>query len=165
MKQLRFVTDGMLGKLTRWLRILGHDVEYANAVDDRELILKAKKEERVLLTRDLELYKQAVAKGAEAFLIENPNQTANLASLAKRFKFKLEVNVETSRCPRCNGTIRVVSKKEIIDKIPPTTSSNYNEFWQCKRCGQIYWHGAHWNRIDKTLDEARETLEAGKADS
>jgi uncharacterized protein with PIN domain len=134
-------------------------------MDDKELIQKAEKEERVLLTRDLELYKQAVAKGAEAFLIENPNQAANLASLARRFKFKLEVNVETSRCPRCNGAIRVVLKTEIIDKIPPTTFSSYDEFWQCEKCGQIYWHGAHWNRIDKTLDEARKTLDTQKADS
>ena len=165
MKQPKFITDGMLGKLTRWLRILGFDVEYTSSMDDKELIQKARKEERVLLTRDLELYKQAIVKGAEAFLIESPNQTANLASLAKRFKFKLEVNVKTSRCPKCNGTITTVQKTEISDKIPPTTSSNYDEFWQCKKCSQIYWHGAHWNRIDKTLDEAREALETHKADS
>jgi hypothetical protein len=155
---LKFITDGMLGKLTRWLRILGHDVEYIGGVDDKELIQRAKKEERVLLTRDLELYRHAVAKGAEAFLTENPNQTANLASLAQRFKFELEVNVETSRCPKCNGTIITVSKTQIADKIPPTTFSNYDEFWQCNKCSQIYWHGAHWNRIEKTLNEAKKNL-------
>ena len=155
----------MLGKLTRWLRILGHDVEYTGSMDDKELMHKAKKEDRVLLTRDVELYKQAIAKGAEAFLIEDPNQTANLASLAKRFKIKLEVNVKISRCPKCNGTIRTVSKTEIADKIPLTTSSNYSEFWQCQQCAQVYWRGAHWNRIEKTLDEARKALAAHKADS
>jgi uncharacterized protein with PIN domain len=165
MKQLKFITDGMLGKLTRWLRILGHDVEYTGSMDDKELMQKAKKEDRVLLTRDVELFKQAIAKGAEAFLIEDPNQTANLASLAKRFKIKLEVNVKISRCPKCNGTIRTVSKSEIADKIPLTTSSNYNEFWQCQQCAQVYWRGAHWNRIQKTLDEARKALAAHKADS
>ena len=165
MKQPKFITDGMLGKLTRWLRILGHDVEYTSSMDDKELMQKAKKEDRVLLTRDGELYKQAIAKGAEAFLIENPNQTANLASLAKRFKVKLEVDVKISRCPKCNGTIRTVSKTEIADKIPLTTSSNYNEFWQCQQCAQVYWRGAHWNRIEKTLDDARKTLVAHQADS
>jgi uncharacterized protein with PIN domain len=165
MKQPKFITDGMLGKLTRWLRILGHDVEYTGSMDDKELIQKAKKEDRVLLTRDVELYKQAVTKGAEAFLIEDPNQTANLASLAKRFKLRLEVNVKISRCPKCNGTIRTVSKTEIVDKIPATTSSNYNNFWQCEQCGQVYWRGAHWNRIEKTLKDARKTLAAQKADS
>ena len=165
MKQLKFITDGMLGKLTRWLRILGHDVEYTGSMDDKELIQEAKKESRVLLTRDVELYRQAIAKGAEAFLIEDPKQTANLASLAKRFKLKLEVNVKISHCPKCNGTIRIASKTEIADRIPVTTSSNYDEFWQCQQCGQAYWRGAHWNRIERTLEEARKALAAHKADS
>ncbi len=152
---MRFLTDGMLGKLTRWLRMLGHDVEYTDSMDDKELIKKAKKENRVLLTRDLELYKQTITKGADAFLVESPDQTANLAGLAKRFRFPLEVDVRVSRCPKCNGRIKTVSKTSISNKIPSTTSSNYNKFWQCQNCGQIYWRGAHWKRIDKTLDEAK----------
>ncbi len=155
---MKFVTDGMLGKLTRWLRILGHDVEYTGSMNDQDLIRKAKKERRILLTRDVELFRQAIAKRAEAYLIENPNQTANLASLAKRFKFKLEVDVTASRCPKCNGRIKVASKSKISKSIPATTSSNYDKFWQCQNCGQIYWHGAHWQRIDITLEEARKTL-------
>ena len=162
---MKFVADGMLGKLTRWLRILGYDVEYTGSMDDKELIQKAKKENRILLTRDVELYRQAIARGAEAFLVEDPNQTANLASLAKRFKIKLEVSVEFSRCPKCNGAIRTISKTDVADKIPVTTSSNYNEFWQCLQCGQVYWRGAHWNRIEETLNEARKALTAHKAGS
>ncbi len=160
MKELKFVTDGMLGKLTRWLRMLGHDVEYTGSMSDKELIQKAKEEKRILLTRDVELYKQAMVRGAEAFLTESPNQTANLANLAKRFEFKLEVDVKVSRCPRCNSRIKSVSKASITDKIPASTSSNYNKFWQCKGCGQVYWRGAHWKRIDKTLKEAKRQLSA-----
>jgi len=156
---LKFLTDGMLGKLTRWLRMLGHDVEYAGSMNDRALIEKAKKESRTLLTRDLELYQQAIARGAEAFLTESPNQTANLAKIAKRFKFQLEIDVEVSRCPKCNTRIKSVSKASVIDKIPKTTSSNYNEFWECPGCGQVYWRGAHWVRIEKTLREAKMRLQ------
>lgn len=160
MRELTFLTDGMLGKLTRWLRMLGHDVEYAGSSDDKELVKNAKKESRILLTRDVELYRQAVAKGAEAFLIEKPNQTANLASLAKRFNFKLEVDMDASRCPKCNSKIKAVSKANIADKIPSSTSSNYEKFWQCQGCGQVYWRGAHWKRIDKTLEEAKHAVTA-----
>ena len=157
MRELKFLTDGMLGKLTRWLRMLGHDVEYIGSVDDKELIMKGKEEKRIILTRDVELYKQATAKGAEAFLIETPDQTANLAILAKRFHFKLDINMETSRCPKCNSKIKAVCKGNITDKIPLSTSSNYNEFWQCQGCGQVYWRGTHWKKIEKTLEQARET--------
>jgi uncharacterized protein with PIN domain len=155
---MRFLADGMLGKLTRWLRILGHDVEYTGSMNDQELIKKAKKERRILLTRDVELFKQAAAKGAAAYLIENPNQTANLASLAKRFKFRLEVDAKASRCPKCNGKIYATSKSRILKTIPAATSSNYDEFWQCQNCGQIYWHGTHWQKIDTALYEARKAL-------
>lgn len=160
MRELKFLTDGMLGKLTRWLRMLGLDVEYTGSMDDRELIQKAKKENRILLTRDVELYRQAAAKSAEAFLIENPNQTASLANLAKRFNFKLEVSMDASRCPKCNSKIKVVSKADVASKIPSSTSSNYDEFWQCQGCGQVYWRGAHWKRIDKTLEEAKKVATA-----
>lgn len=138
--------------------MLGHDVEYTGSMGDKELIQKAKKENRILLTRDLELYQQAIGRSAEAFLIESPNQTANLSQLAKRFKFKLEIDVRASRCPKCNSRIKVVSKGIVADKVPETTSANYDEFWQCQGCGQVYWRGAHWKRIDKTLEEARKAM-------
>lgn len=160
MRELKFLTDGMLGKLTRWLRMLGLDVEYTGSMDDKELIQKAKKENRILLTRDVELYRQVAAKSVEAFLIENPNQTASLANLAKRFNFKLEVSMDASRCPKCNSKIKVVSKADVASKIPSSTSSNYDEFWQCQGCGQVYWRGAHWKRIDKTLEEAKKAATA-----
>jgi uncharacterized protein with PIN domain len=137
--------------------MLGQDVVYTGSMDDKELIQKAKKEQRVLLTRDLELFQQAIGKGAEAFLIESPNQTASLAKLAERFKFKLEIDIEASRCPKCNTSIKSVSKNDVIDKVPESTASHYNEFWQCPNCGQIYWRGAHWKRIEKTLAEAKKT--------
>jgi len=157
---LRFVTDGMLGKLTRWLRMLGQDVEYMGSMDDKELIQKAEKESRVLLTRDLELYQQATARGVDAFLVEGSTEAQKLANLAKRFKFGLEINVEISRCPKCNTRIKPIPKEKILEKIPKTTASNYDEFWLCPGCSQVYWRGAHWKRIEKTLKEAKLTLEA-----
>jgi len=159
-KGLKFITDGMLGKLTRWLRMLGQDVVYTGSMDDKELIQKAKKEKRILLTRDLELYQQAIGRGAEAFLVEGKTEAEKLANLAKRFGFKLEIDVEVSRCPKCNTRIKPVSKTDVVNKIPKTTSSYYNEFWVCPGCQQVYWRGAHWKKIEKTLAEARKTLES-----
>ena len=149
----------MLGKLTRWLRMLGHDVVYTGSMDDKELIQKAKKEQRILLTQDLELYQQAIGRGAEASLVEGKTEAEKLANLAKRFGFKLEIDVKVSRCPKCNTRIKPISKTDIINKIPKTTSSYYNEFWECPKCEQIYWQGAHWTKIRKTLKKAKENLE------
>jgi hypothetical protein len=139
--------------------MLGQDVEYTGSMADKALIQKAKKTNRVLLTRDLQLFQRAIAQGAEAFLVESTNEAENLANLAKRFRFKLEIDLKTSRCPKCNTQIRSVRKGSVIDRIPETTSTYYNEFWECPGCKQVYWQGAHWRRIEKTLREARKALE------
>jgi len=149
----------MLGKLTRWLRMLGHDVEYSKSLDDDQLIAMAKEERRVLLTRDLKLYQRGISRGADAFLVEGKTEDEKLAELAKRFNLELEIDVATSYCPKCNTRIESILKDEIVDDIPKTTYAYYNEFWKCPKCGQIYWQGAHWKRIEATLKKAKETLE------
>jgi uncharacterized protein len=155
---LRFITDGMLGKLTRWLRMLGHDVNYFRSADDEKLAEMAKQEKRVLLTRDRNLYERAVSLGAEAVLVEATDEAHKLADLAGRFGFKLEIDLSVSRCPKCNAAIEAVSKGEVLDRIPEATSIYYDDFWRCPGCGKVYWQGAHWERIEKTLEEAKSLL-------
>lgn len=155
---MRFVADGMLGKLTRWLRMLGHDVEYSSSFDDGELISVARSENRVLLTRDVKLYRKAATEGVEAFLVEGKTEYEKLAELARRYGFKLEIDVPDSRCPKCNSRIRPVRKEEVMERIPESTSKHYDEFWECQNCGKIYWQGSHWKRINKTLSQAKQVL-------
>ena len=156
---MKFIADGMLGKLTRWLRMLGQDVQYSNKLDDDELIVMAKKEHRILLTRDMELYQRAVAKGVDAFYIEGQTEAAKLAELAKRFDIPLEIDLKRSRCPRCNTKIRPTPKEKLAGKVEKNTFIYYDEFWKCPKCGHIYWQGAHWGRIRATLEEAKKFRE------
>jgi uncharacterized protein with PIN domain len=153
------VTDGMLGKLTRWLRMLGHDVEYSRSLEDEELIERAKAEQRVLLTRDRGLYQRAMTMGLAAFLVECSTEANKLAELARRFNISLELDVAVSRCPKCNSRIRTVSKEDVLNSIPAGTATYYDEFWRCPGCGQIYWQGSHWKRIEETLKDAEESLQ------
>lgn len=155
---MKFIADGMLGKLTRWLRMLGHNVKYSNKLDDSQLITMAKKERRILLTRDLALYQQATAKGVQAFYMEGQTEAEQLAKLAQKFGINLDIDMATSMCPKCNTRVKPLPKEKVADKVEKTTFSYYNEFWQCPKCGQIYWQGAHWTRIRKTLGTAKESL-------
>ena len=155
---MKFLADGMLGKLTRWLRMLGHDVKYSNMLDDDELSAIAKKERRILLTKDLELYQRATAKGIKAFYVAGETEAARLAELAKWFGFSLVIDLKNSRCPKCNTKLRAVPKEKVAGKVEKNTFNHYSNFWNCPRCGQIYWQGAHWNRIDATLKAAGEKL-------
>jgi uncharacterized protein with PIN domain len=157
---MKFIADGMLGKLTRWLRMLGQDVEYFKSLNDEQLIKTAKAENRVLLTRDLKLYQLARKRGVDTTLVKGAMEAEKLAGLARRFEFKLEIDVAVSRCPKCNSSIRAVSKEKILDSVPEATSTYYDEFWECPGCGQVYWRGSHWKRIEKTLKEARQALKS-----
>lgn len=155
---LRFIADGMLGKLSRWLRMLGHDVHYYRDSDDKMLLEMAKSEKRVLLTCDLELYQKAKNKAIAAVFVEGSDETAKLADLAKLYGFNLEIDLRISRCPKCNGLIKVVSKEDVINQLPDLTALYYHKFWKCPECNQIYWQGAHWKKIKKTLKEATSIL-------
>jgi uncharacterized protein with PIN domain len=154
-KTLKFISDGMLGKLTRWLRLLGHNVKYSNKLDDAQLIMIAKKERRILLTRDFELYHQATAKGVDTFYLEGKTEEEKLAELAERFNIRLDIDMTSSRCPKCNTIVNLVPKERVTNKVEKSTFAHYDEFWQCPKCGQIYWQGAHWKRIRKTLQKAK----------
>jgi len=155
---VKFIADGMLGKLTRWLRMLGHDVTYSNTLNDVELIVMAKKERRILLTKDLELYQRATAKGIDAFYVEGRTEAERLAELAKRFDISLVIDLKNSRCPRCNTKLRSTPKEKLAGKVERNTFAYYDDFWKCPKCGHIYWQGAHWGRIHATLEEAEENL-------
>ncbi len=155
---MKFIADCMLGKLTRWLRMLGQDVKYSSSLNDKQLIEVAKRESRFLLTRDFELYQQASMQEVDSFLVEGKTEAEKLAGLAKRFSLRLEIDVTVSRCPKCNTRIRPIPKEEVTSRVLKATFSNYDEFWECSSCGQIYWQGAHWKRIERTLGKARELV-------
>jgi uncharacterized protein with PIN domain len=152
---VKFVADGMLGSLARWLRMMGHDVEFPAILDDDKLMVLAKKENRILLTRDLELYKRSAARGIDVFYVEGKTEAERLAALAKRFGIELEIDLSVSRCPKCNTPIHEVPKEKIAGKVEENTFAHYDEFWECPKCGKVYWQGSHWPKIRETLEEAK----------
>lgn len=155
---MKFIADGMLGSLVRWLRMMGHDVEYLHGLDDDKLLALARNEERVLLTRDLELYKRSTAKGIDVFYVEGKTEAERLAAIAERFGIALEIDLKTSRCAKCNTMIQAVPKMHVADRVEKNTYAHYDEFWECPHCKKVYWQGAHWPKIHDTLEEAKKQV-------
>jgi len=154
---MKFLIDGMLGKLAKWLRLLGYDVEYLNNASDKQLVEAARKGNKILLTSDIQLYRLATARGIDTYLVEGKTEAEKLARVSKRFEIKLDVNPRTSRCTTCNSPLNPVSKQEIKGQVPERTLKAYAEFWRCSnpKCGKIYWSGRQWQNIIETLEEAR----------
>jgi uncharacterized protein with PIN domain len=95
-----------------------------------------------------------------AFFVESIDDVLNLAVLARKFGFGLEIDLRFSRCPKCNGALEAVSKEGVVDEIPDGTGACYDCFWRCVDCGQLYWQGAHWKKIQSTLKKANSMLHA-----
>ncbi|HLN89848.1 MAG TPA: Mut7-C RNAse domain-containing protein [Candidatus Binatia bacterium] len=156
---MKFLADGMLGKLTRWLRMLGQDVLYSVQLGDSELLELAKKENRILLTKDFELYKRATSRGLDTYYVEGKTESERLAEVSKRYNLQLTINMDESHCPICNTKLNSVPKEQLQSELEKNTFTYYDKFWKCPNCGQIYWQGAHWKQINNTLIQAHAQIE------
>ena len=96
-----------------------------------------------------------MAAGINAHRLKGNSPAESLAELSIKLGIDLEVNLEKSRCSKCNSPIQRAEKQSVINKVEPNTLKYYEEFWECPKCGQVYWQGAHWSRIRAILDEAK----------
>ncbi len=147
----RFLLDGMLGSLARWLRIGGVDTEYRKDTPDDALIEEALTDSRILLTRDEALVNRAHKRGVEAIYVENGDEKV-LSQLSE--KLNLTLDPTRARCPKCNHAVEKVAKAEVAGKVPEGTYAAVDDYWVCPGCGGIYWRGSHWPRIVETLSNA-----------
>jgi uncharacterized protein with PIN domain len=147
-----FIADGHLGKLARDLRLLGFDVAYSRQAQDRQLLQTMKTESRALLTRDRRLLMHAVVQ--TGYCPRSQNSDAQTIEVIRRFDL-FDSIAPFTRCLRCNGSLQKVTKAEVIEKLEPLTKIYYKQFRRCTGCGQIYWAGSHFLKLQKRLHEIR----------
>jgi len=161
---MKFLADGMLGKLTRWLRLAGHDVIYLGKStlppekQDEDLLQAAKSGERILLTSDVQLHKRAIKAGLKSVLIRGTDVASQLAEISRRLGVKMEIVPENSRCPLCNGKLDLVERSSIEKLVPENVLKTSNLFWRCTECQKIYWRGRHWEKIIETVKQYRKAV-------
>ena len=148
----RFVTDGHLGKLTRNLRLLGFDVAYDPRAHDRQLLDVMDREERALLTRDRRLLMHAVVRTGYCPRSQDPDEQT--VEIIRRFNL-LGLAAPFTRCLRCNAPLQEIRKADIIEELEPLTKIYYEQFRRCTACGQIYWPGSHFPKLQKRLAKIR----------
>ena len=144
----RFIADVMVGRLARWLRIAGFDVLYSNAFEDDEIIAIARRDGRIILTRDRGL--EARVEPAEVILIQNDDYESQLRQVLG--KFPRQTAELFSRCPECNGELEPVDKETVFERIPPYVYLTQEEFARCTRCDRVYWHGTHAGAMERKLN-------------
>jgi uncharacterized protein with PIN domain len=146
----RFVIDSHLGRLAAYLRMLGCDCYYQNDIEDAQLAGIAGREQRILLTRDRRLLmRKSVTHG---YCLRSLNSLEQLAEVVHRFDLARRV-IPFHRCLRCNHELEPVRKEDVLDRLEPLTRQFFDEFHICRACGQIYWKGSHYDKMQKLVKE------------
>ncbi|TFF94752.1 MAG: hypothetical protein EU544_04095 [Promethearchaeota archaeon] len=160
---MKFLTDAMLGKLTRFLRMFGYDTLYANDLEDRlhipsisdeKLLEYAIKEDRILITRDLPFHEIAKDKAKGSIHLQSKDVYKSLKILKHELGLEYNFSMGGARCSVCNGKLTKIDDKEkIIDEVKEGTFNHYDNFYQCENCHKIYWKGSHIQDIVKKLEQ------------
>jgi uncharacterized protein with PIN domain len=147
----RFILDVHLGKLASSLRLLGFDALYRNDYEDAQIARISAAESRVVLTRDLGvLMRSLVTLG---YYVRDTKPQHQIIEILRRFQLGNKVK-PFHRCIRCNGTLNQVDKQLIIDRLPQETKRQIDRYYRCSNCEQIYWKGAHFQRMQEFVGKA-----------
>jgi hypothetical protein len=149
----RFILDVHLGRLARYLRLLGFDTLYRNNFDDAELAHLASKEWRILLTRDRGLLKRnSITHG---YYVRETDPRRQLQEVLARFDLYRSVQ-SFQRCTHCNGLLETVAKEQIWNRLEPNTRRYFDQFWMCGGCQRIYWKGSHYVHMQRLVEDVLE---------
>lgn len=146
----KFVVDTNLGRLARYLRLLGLDCLYRNNFQDDELARLSSEQNRVLLTRDRALLQRKII--THGYFVRETTPRLQVREVLLRFDLR-RLLTPFARCTRCNGTIETVEKHVIENRLEPKTRKYFDQFRMCRDCGQVYWKGSHHVRAQRLVEE------------
>ena len=143
-----FVLDCNLGRLARYLRLLGLDCLYRNDYHDAEVARIASEQQRTVLTRDRTLLQRRIITHGYFVRAQQPRE--QVREVLTRFDLYRQV-APFSRCTRCNGELQDVDKQAISARLEPKTRRYYDDFRICSECGQVFWQGSHHARMQQLV--------------
>lgn len=149
----KFIADGMLGRVARWLRLMGYDTLYFNTSRKIDMVRLAIKENRRILTKDRNL-----SEGfPEVVVFLTSNDTfSQLKEIKERFKLEITEKKLFTRCSLCNELLEEVDKKDIKQSVPEYVYNNRESFAKCPKCERIYWEGDHCKSIREVIKKLQE---------
>jgi len=149
---MKFICDDNLGKLAKFLRILGFDTAFNNNYDDQTLLKTASNENRFLLSKDNNLINKTHPFGI--MILSHNDPIEQLGQAIKNLNLKISSELLFSRCSLCNTVCENIDKTEVADKVFPYILNTHAIIKKCPSCRRFYWKGTHYNKILKNLESA-----------
>lgn len=148
LREVRFITDVHLGKLARYLRMLGFDTLYDATFEDEEIIRRGIEENRIILTRDLGILKNNQV--THGYFLRHTDPKKQIREVVFRFDLKGKI-APFSRCLECNHPLKPVAKEAILERLSPDTGRYFETFFECPSCQKVFWEGSHHEKMTKLI--------------
>jgi hypothetical protein len=146
---MKFIADAMLGRLAKWMRIAGYDVEYSPQIEDAEIAERGLREERVILTRDRLLIRRKTVRNNH-FFVRGDRHREQLRQVVRHYPVDIRKQMLT-RCLRCNTLLVPVPRSSLRQKIPHYVFATQETFETCPSCRRIYWGATHRESMVREL--------------
>lgn len=147
---MKLILTKELGRLAKWLRILGIDAAYFNQDNLSSLIIRALKEDRIILTRNQRLVRPT---GIKIVFIKPETIKEQIKAALEALRIYPEEKKMFTRCIICNEELADIEKEKVKDKVPEYVFKTQEDFITCPKCQRIYWQGTHWGNVTQTLKE------------
>jgi len=147
---MEFILTKELGRLAKWLRVLGFDAVYFKEDNKSVLLLEALRQGRIILTRNQKISKE---RGIKVININSQNLKEQLRQLKEELKLTLDGEKMFSRCVICNLELEYIEKEKIKGKVPEYVFKTQDNFYICEGCKRIYWQGTHWGNVSQIIKE------------
>jgi len=156
--ELKFIVDNNVGKLAKWLRMMGYDAVFFDGSDDAYLVAKALAEDRVILTRDTQLVKRGIITSGrlKAILLQTDEPEPQIRQVVQTLKLDFQSRPFTL-CLECNQPLEARSKAEVKERVPPYVFQTQSQYMECPHCRRIYWRGTHWQAMTRKLQRLMES--------
>jgi uncharacterized protein len=142
----------MLGKVARWLVLMGYDAAYAaRGLTDAQLVEQAQKEGRIFLTKDMKIPDVA---GVKKIIVRESAFESQLRRVFQEARLKWDPSRFFTRCTYCNKPLEPVAREEALPLVPPKVHTLETTFSRCPDCKKMYWQGTHTQRTVDSLKDA-----------
>jgi uncharacterized protein len=148
---MKFLCDDNLGKLAKYLRLLGYDTYYLSTISDAQLLSTMLKEGRIVLTKDHHLAPRI--EQSRLILIENDIPDQQLRQVITCLNLRPKREELFMRCLVCNDLCSAISQDDIKDRVFPYILKSKESFRKCLSCGRIYWRGSHYKDMVRKLED------------
>lgn len=146
------MADHNVGKLTKWLRMMGYDTIFFQGANDSQMVARALSEDRILLTRDTQLIKRRVFTSGrlKVILIQSDVPESQIRQVLNVLQMDAPSHPFT-RCLECNQPLEERRKDQVANRVPPYVFKTQSHYMECPACHRLYWRGTHWEAMTRKL--------------